>query len=180
MALLAEEIVEEWLNRQGFFTIRGVKVGVHEMDLLAVRPSKEGLECRQVEVQASIRPVSYVTQVPKEIRRATGRAAASAKARSLDELRMGIREWIDKEFESRDKRRVRSLLAPGFTWTRELVLQEVKYRHEVDLFLEEGIRIHRLADIVAEMHTGSPVVQGADGAHLIDLVSLGKRSAGTE
>ena len=33
MALLAEEIVEEWLNRQGYFTIRGVKVGVHEMDL---------------------------------------------------------------------------------------------------------------------------------------------------
>ena len=37
MALLAEEIVEEWLNRQGYFTIRGVKVGVHEIDLLAVR-----------------------------------------------------------------------------------------------------------------------------------------------
>lgn len=37
MALLAEEIVEEWLNRLGFFRIRGVKIGVHEIDLLAVR-----------------------------------------------------------------------------------------------------------------------------------------------
>lgn len=26
MALLAEEIVEEWLNRQGYFTIRGIKM----------------------------------------------------------------------------------------------------------------------------------------------------------
>ncbi len=26
MALLAEELVEEWLNRNGFFTIRGIKV----------------------------------------------------------------------------------------------------------------------------------------------------------
>ena len=33
MALLAEELVEEWLNRHGYFTIRGVKLGVHEMDL---------------------------------------------------------------------------------------------------------------------------------------------------
>ena len=37
MALLAEEVVEEWLNRKGYFTIRGAKVGVPEMDLLAVR-----------------------------------------------------------------------------------------------------------------------------------------------
>ena len=27
MALLAEEIVEEWLNHRGYFTIRGVKSG---------------------------------------------------------------------------------------------------------------------------------------------------------
>lgn len=32
MALLAEELVQEWLNRAGFFTIRGVRLGVHEMD----------------------------------------------------------------------------------------------------------------------------------------------------
>ena len=36
MALLAEEIVEEWLNRQGFFTIRGIKQGTQEIDLLSV------------------------------------------------------------------------------------------------------------------------------------------------
>jgi hypothetical protein len=36
MALLAEEIVEEWLNRNGYFTIRGIKLGVHEIDLLAI------------------------------------------------------------------------------------------------------------------------------------------------
>lgn len=42
MALLAESLVEEWLNRDGFFTIRGVKHGVGEMDLLAVRPQPDG------------------------------------------------------------------------------------------------------------------------------------------
>ena len=37
MPLLAEEVVQEWLNRQGFFTIRGIKAGNSEIDLLAVR-----------------------------------------------------------------------------------------------------------------------------------------------
>jgi len=42
MALLAEEVVEEWLNRKGYFTIRGVKVGVDEIDILAIRPTLDG------------------------------------------------------------------------------------------------------------------------------------------
>ena len=51
MALLAEEIVEEWLNRQGYFTIRGIKIGVQEIDMLAVRFKGEGVpECRHIEV----------------------------------------------------------------------------------------------------------------------------------
>ena len=87
MALLAEEIVQEWLNRQGYFTIRGVKTGIHEIYLLAVRFGAAGLECRQIEVQASVRPVSYLTRVPKAIQEETGRAAGSAKLRLADELR---------------------------------------------------------------------------------------------
>jgi hypothetical protein len=43
MALLAESLVEEWLNRAGYFTIRGVKHGLGEMDLLAVRPGSDGV-----------------------------------------------------------------------------------------------------------------------------------------
>jgi hypothetical protein len=46
MALLAEVIVEEWLNRQGYFTLRGMKIGVDEIDLLAIRPRSGALECR--------------------------------------------------------------------------------------------------------------------------------------
>ena len=56
MALLAEEIVEEWLNRQGNFTILGIKMGVPEIDLLVVNWQIK-TECRYVEVQASMRPL---------------------------------------------------------------------------------------------------------------------------
>ena len=37
MALLAEELVQEWLNRQGYFTIRGIKGGVRSIYVVGIR-----------------------------------------------------------------------------------------------------------------------------------------------
>ena len=103
MSLLAEEVVEEWLNRQGYFTIRGIKLGVDEIDLLAIRPRTGGeLERRHIEVQVSVRPVSYICRVPKQVQRLTGRAANSAK-RSSDELVTGVAEWVEKKFKKPNK-----------------------------------------------------------------------------
>jgi len=171
MALLAEELVEEWLNRQGFFTIRGLKLGVHEMDLLAIRPRADAsLECRHIEVQASMRPVSYITQVPKSQQR-EGVARNSAKERSDDDLRVGISEWIGKKFDQRDKARLRSSLAPG-PWTRELVVNVVKHAREIELIREAGISVLRLPDILVEMSSDDRPVEAAAGAHLLDLVSM--------
>lgn len=61
MALLGEEVVEEWLNRRGYFTIRGIKLGVHEIDILAFRPKANGNhESRHIEVQISTNPIAYL------------------------------------------------------------------------------------------------------------------------
>lgn len=171
MSLLAEELVEEWLNRQGFFTIRGVKQGVQEMDLLAIRPTARGIVCRQIEVQTSIRPVSYISRVPKEIQRATGRAPANAKARSVKELRQGVREWVHKKYDLPKKQQLRKALAPG-PWSRELVVGAVRYEQELRLFEEAGITIHRLADVVAQLAAGGTIIPAASGASLFDLVLL--------
>lgn len=171
MALLAEELVEEWLNRQGYFTIRGIKVGVHEIDVLAVKPTATRLECRHLEVQVSIRPVSYITRVPIEIQRSTGRIANSSKLRSDDELRQGIDEWIAKKFGHKDKVRIRNVLAPG-PWSRELVVHIVKHPEELDLIRAAGVTVHQLFSIVQELKTSSLLLEGAVGAHLSDLVAL--------
>lgn len=80
MALLAEEIVEEWLNRKGYFTIRGIKIGVNELDILAIKPiSGQKTECRHIEVQCSMRPVSNISQLPKAVQKATGRPKNTVK-----------------------------------------------------------------------------------------------------
>jgi len=99
MALLAEEIVEEWLNRQGFSTIRGAKVGVGELDILVVRPTSDGPECRHIEVQASSNPVSFLTPATKAARK-RGLAPYSQKARTADFMRACVDEWCEKKFFS--------------------------------------------------------------------------------
>ena len=172
MALLAEEIVEEWLNRQGYFTIRGIKLGVHEMDLLALRPSNEGLECRHIEVQASVRPMSYISRVPKRIQKEWGRPPNSPKERSVPELREGVREWISVKFDHPKKSKVRSQLAPS-PWTRELVVHRVRHPFELGIFEEEGITVHHLKDIVEDLRSGRFQIAGTSGSDFVDLVLLG-------
>src|SRR4030042_7019296 len=111
MALLGEEVFEEWLNRNGYFTIRGIRVGVDEIDSLAIRPLPDGRhECRHVEVQVSINPISYITKVPAAIRKQTGIAAHSAKKRDTTQLVQGVHEWIDAKFNLPRKAELRNRL----------------------------------------------------------------------
>jgi hypothetical protein len=171
MALLAEAIVEEWLNRQGYFTIRGIKLGVQEIDLLAVRWGAGAVaECRHLEVQASMRPVSYISKTPKELQ-LSGRAANSAK-RSLEELKKGVDEWVEKKFHRADKVRTMRSLHPG-PWSTELVINQVTSENEVSLLEAHNVKILRLAEIVNALTTQRFLIRAAAGADIIDLIEMG-------
>jgi hypothetical protein len=172
MSLLGEEVVEEWLNRNGYFTIRGIKVGVDEIDILAIRPLPDGRhECRHVEVQVSINPISYITKVPVAIRKQTGTGAHNAKKRDTAQLTQGVREWIEAKFNQPRKVELRNRLCSG-SWTRELVVGTVKHEEEISLLKEAGVTIHRLKDILSEMTEKPGVVKAAVGADLYELMLL--------
>lgn len=174
MALLAEELVEEWLNRNGYFTIRGIKLGVHEIDLLALRVNGSNIEARHIEVQASVHPVSYFSPLPKEIRKTTGRGINSTKTRSEKELRDGIREWVNKKYLLEAKEKIRQKLYAGH-WSFELVIHLLKFPHELDLLREHDILIHNLDDIVASLSDGNnTIIPSASGSDLFKLVRLGR------
>lgn len=173
MALLAEEIVEEWLNRNGYFTIRGIKLGVHEIDLLALAVRGSAVEARHIEVQASITPVSYLCPLPKLTQKQTGRKPMSMKQRSPSELADGVTEWVNKKFENHAKKRLRNTLFQG-KWKYELVIHHVKFPEELDLLEMHGIQIHRLDDIVANLSEGRTIIQSASGTDLLQLILLGR------
>ena len=174
MSLLGEEVVEEWLNRNGYFTIRGIKVGVDEIDILAIRPCPDGkYECRHIEVQVSINPISYITKVPAAIRKQTGIAPHNAKRRDVAQLTQGVHEWIEAKFNLPRKVQLRNSLCPG-SWSRELVVGSIKHEEELDLLRQAGITIHRLKDVLSEMIEKRTAVKAAAGADLFDLMLLRK------
>ena len=58
MALVAETLVEEWLNRKGYFTICGIRTGHGEIDLLAA--SFREPNALHVEVTVAVEPIGYI------------------------------------------------------------------------------------------------------------------------
>jgi hypothetical protein len=86
VALLAESLVEEWLNRQNFFTIRGVKHGIDEIDLLAIKASAP-VDGWHVEVQVSFRPVGYIAKLSNAMRHELKRAPTSAMRRTSEQIK---------------------------------------------------------------------------------------------
>ena len=122
MALLDEEVVEYWLNNKGFFCMRGVKSGLSEIDFLAVRPNKSGLECWQVEVTVNFRPIGYIG------------GASSAKRRDELDVEIGVEQYIQKKFTSDKKIKKRNEILPNTEWKYVLVCAEVRHEVELELF----------------------------------------------
>lgn len=171
MALLAEELVEEWLNRQGYFTIHGLKVGVDEIDLLAVKFCENNeIECRHIEVQASMRPVSYISRIPNQHLEAN-QSSTSAKTRTLEILEAGVKEWVIKKFTKPKKTNVITSLFPK-EWSSELVVNNVKSEQELSLIEAEGIKIIKLPSIIKQLNENNFKVQSASGADFVDLINL--------
>ena len=107
MALLAESLVEEWLNRDGYFTIRGIKHGLGEMDLLAVRPQSDGVVGRHVEVTVSFRPIGYIA--PERVGVA-GRRGSYVRKRTSQHVEACARAYVEAKFRAPDKVQLRAQL----------------------------------------------------------------------
>jgi len=129
MALLDEQLVEEWLNRQNFFTMRGIKSGVDEIDLLAIRPTTEGMECWHVEVQISYRPVGYIG------------GDTNARKRTKKELRAGVEQWVAKKFTSPKKVKRRNEILSDASWKKFLVHAVLKDEAELTIMEELGVEL---------------------------------------
>ena len=176
MAFLAETLVDEWLNRQGYFTIRGLKDGVSEIDLLGVRPGPTGLEACHVEVQASFRPVGYIAPVAKEQLAGFARTRSSAKARPESLLQQSIADWVDKKFTSKKKLAARERAWPGLAWQYVFVHAVVREPRELSLIAEHGIRVVPFWAVLDELKHVSEVQRGSAGTDLSEIIEYFARN----
>ena len=85
MALIAEELVEEWLNQKKYFTIRNLKSGNNEIDLLGVKLNgKSKSQLVHVEVMDSHSPMSWICRVNLK----------SPASRSQEEIKSEVDAWV--------------------------------------------------------------------------------------
>jgi hypothetical protein len=172
MALLAESLVEEWLNRHGYFTIRGVKHGLGEMDLLAVRPQSEGVVGWHVEVTVSFRPIGYIAREPAG---ESGRRGSYVRKRTPEQVRAYAHDWVEAKFRSPDKVQLRSELWPGVRWSYHLVHGVVRYPLELEVLANEDVTCHPFYQLLSDLsQRGDRAFSGSAGGDLAEIISYYK------
>jgi hypothetical protein len=163
MALLDEEIVEYWLNNNGFFCMRGVKTGLGEIDFLAIRPNSNGFECWQVEVTVSFRPIGYIG------------GNTNAKKRNTAEVEQGIDDWLNKKFTNEHKVQKRNERLPNADWNFVLVCAEVRAVEELDLLEQKGVKILRYRDLLDELASAKTQVNSTAG-NIVEILRYANKA----
>jgi hypothetical protein len=181
MAILAESLVEEWLNREGFFTVRGVKSGVEEIDLLAIRHGPGALVIGwHVEVQVSFRPVRYVAQLTPDIAKALNKSPSSAVARTPEQVDTCARYWVQSKFKAPNKAKVREGLWPNVTWSYHLVHAKVKHPRELDVFQQEGVECRCFRNLLKELSSRTDHhFSGSAGGDLAEIIAYYSKAPNT-
>ncbi len=133
-----------------------------EIDLLGVRPTPTGLEGWHVEVQASFRPVNFITKLTEEMSRSLGKKRGAAIARSDDMMRECVRAWVIHKFTRDDKVAARERAWPGIQWKFYFVHGVVKHEAEVAAIKQHDITVIPLHQVLSEL--GTEVGGGARGA----------------
>jgi hypothetical protein len=174
MALLAEQLVDEWMNRKGFFTVQGIKEGVDEIDLLGIRPCptiKGELEAWHVEVQVSFNPNAYISKLNRDHQIELGvRSRNSAKQRTPEFLERTVDDWIYGKFKKKRKLSMREKRWPKLNWQFKFVHGIVKYQDEIDFIKKRGIDTINFYDILKDIIETDGDMRGKAGADIIDII----------
>ncbi|WP_322904132.1 hypothetical protein [Paenibacillus campi] len=176
MALQAETLVEEWLNKNGYFTIRGIREKVNEIDFLAVKYDAEtGWEYIHCEVQVSVRPVAYISKLTKTQMEKLGvQSKTSAKARNSDNIKDSVKAWVELKYTSDKKQKLRDAVVNGANWSYWFVHGKVKESQELEAIEKQGVRLIAFKDILHDLtlNTTEHKYAAAAAGDLIELMKL--------
>ena len=169
MALIAEELVEEWLIQQKYFTIRNLKSGNNEIDLLGVKLNgKSKNQLVHVEVMVSHSPMSWICRINLK----------SAASRSQEEIKSEVDAWIEKKYKSETIQLMRNKLIPhaiADDWEMMFVHGALtdQNHQELEYMKELGINIISIKKIMLELQENDGnIFTGGDGREISNLISI--------
>lgn len=159
MAHLDEQLVEQWLNKNKFFTIQGLKSGNDEIDFLAIRLLDDGgVEYKHVEVQVSFRPIGFVCGLPL------------ATKEQVD-VQAGVDAWIHKKFLSPRKVQLREMYAPrNAKWEFVLVHGEMKHSIESEIFQKSIIQLVPYKSVLSELSSEVAHVTSSPANGILEIL----------
>ena len=174
MALNHEKLVEEWYRRNRHFTIRSAKIGLNEIDLLALTEEFQErgqnvsykLVKKHIEIQISFKPVGYIT-------------SSNAKNKSREDLKESVEKWVWKKFISDAAQDIRSAFnyetGDIKDWKFEFVHHKVRDPYELDLIANnkyQKIKLIKFDDIIKELRRDDGFGTARRGSDAADQVSL--------
>lgn len=177
MALIAEELVEEWLNRKFFFTIRGLKQGNHEMDLLAIRIEAGDIVRQHYEVSVSMNPVGYITSLTRTAQSELGvNNAGSAIKRSDLILKQSVEAWVTRKFHHPIRAAMRNRCLPGGEWECVFVHGVANYPEELELIRQSGVKTVSINTVIDEILAMKETLGTSSiGREIADMIRLRER-----
>lgn len=159
MALLDEQIVEEWLNSNGYFTIRGLKHGVGEIDLLAIKTQCKVPQYLHVEVQISFNPIGYIG------------GDSNARIRTEEEIKEGVYEYYKKKFTNERKIQKRNEVLPNVEWQFQFVHAVVKEPKELKYLKELGVKVISYKDVLNDLLNNNIHSSSSVASDILKIVS---------
>jgi hypothetical protein len=157
MARVAEIIAEEWLNRQGYFTVRALKK-VNEIDLLAYCPRTE--DALHVEVNDSPNPQGFL-------------GGSNAKA----QMRESVEGFIQKKYKHENVVGLRKDMMPSRDPLRDwrfIVVYNVlrDEKEQTNILKEHGVGWVSFREILEDLKSGKGLdfETDSDAANLVVLL----------
>jgi hypothetical protein len=176
VALQAETLVEEWLNKNGYFTMRDIKEKLNEIGFLAVRQSSEGQwEYVHCEVQVSVRPVAYISKLTKQQMEKLGvKSKTSAKLRNSESLKDSVKAWVEIKYTSEKKKKMRDSIINADQWEYWFVHGKVKDKNELEQISGEGVKLIAIKDVLQQLTENQTEhsFAAASAGDLVELINL--------
>lgn len=177
MALQAESLVEEWLNKNGFFTIRGIKEKIDEIDLIGIRKRNNEWQYVHCEVQISIRPVTYISKLTNDLMKSLDVSSKnSAKLRQPEHVIESVKAWIEMKYKSKKKQIMRNKIIQVEAWDYWFVHGNVKDKNELKLIENQGVKIISFADVLNDLmyNNTENSFSGSAAGELIEIMNFMK------
>lgn len=180
MALLAETLVEEWFNRKGYFTIRGIKVSIDEIDILAIKNIGNAWDCIHCEVQVGINPMNYISKLTNELRVSkNAKNRSSAIKRTDEELIECVNKWVDNKYINKKKVDVRNSIFKGAEWKYKLVHGNVYDKKELEFITGYGVELIPIEIILSDLcNDNDSNFKASPAGDFVDLIKLYKERGG--